>query len=424
MKKTGFTFVLYLVFVFLLVAPVAAQDATTIDFWIPAGRGRDESMAAVVEAFEALHPEINVEITSIPFNEFLNATQVAYAGNNPPDVALTNGVAIQNLAYNGALLPIEDAFTEDDLADFMPDLVDMVSLDGHMYGAPWAQAGNVMYYNVPYFEAAGIEVPQTMEEAWTWPEFVENVNQVRAAQAEAGNDIYGMVGLNNPMTGAYFTWTIIRSASAPGEPLWDSIASDWTTVDGYINTPEAMEAYAFYQSLYTEGFMPSAEVPDAFGTGQAATYFGIPPTGTEISLAFPELEWATMPIPYLKTPLVHTGSFAPTVSAKSDNPDEAKLLAAFIASGEGYLISHAVTPQLPGRISVRSEIPELQDGYLARVFDEVLAYGVARPGGPAHAIFDSLIAQEMMVNIALGGNIEEEVAAAVQKTDAQLMQFR
>lgn len=424
MNKRFLIVLLHLFFVLLLTAPVSAQDPVTIDFWIPAGRGRDASMAAVVEAFEAQHPEINVEITAIPFNEFLNAMQVAYAGNNPPDIALTNGVSILNLAWNGALLPIEDIFTEEDLADFMPDLIDMVTLDGHMYGAPWAQAGNVMYYNIPYFEAAGITVPDTMESAWTWPEFVEAVNQVREVQAGEGNEIWGMVGLNNPLIGSYFTWTIIRSNSSPGEPLWDSISPDWVTLDGYINTPEAMEAYTFYQSLYTSGFMPTAEVPDAFGTGQAATYFGIPPTGDEMSLNFPDLEWGTMPIPYLKTPLTHTGSFAPTVSAKSDNPDEAKLLAAFISSGEGYLISHAITAQLPARVSLRADIPELQDGYLARVFDEVVAYGVARPGGPAHTIFDNLIGSEMMVNIALGGNIEEEVAAAIQKAEAQLQQFR
>ncbi|MBK8023143.1 MAG: hypothetical protein IPK19_17385 [Chloroflexi bacterium] len=69
-------------------------------------------------------------------------------------------------------------------------------------------------------------------------------------------------------------------------------------------------------------------------------------------------------------------------------------------------------------------MPELQEGYLALIFEEVKEWGVARPGGPAHTIFDTIVGRELMVNIALGGNIEEEVASAVQKADAQLMQFR
>ncbi|MBK8023142.1 MAG: extracellular solute-binding protein [Chloroflexi bacterium] len=274
-RKTTLIFML-LMFLLVMVGPALMQDAVTIEFWIPSGRGRDEGSAAVVEAFEAANPGIQVEITSIPFGEFLNALQVAYAGNTPPDVVLTNGVAIQNLAYNGALLPIDDALTEEDIADFMPDLVDMVTYDGQMYGIPWAQAGAIIYYNADLFEAAGVVPPATLEDTWTWPEFVENVNAVRAYHQDQGTDLWGMVGIDNPMTGSFFTWTLIRSNSSPGEPLWESIAPDFTTVAGYIDTPEAMEAYAFYQSLYTDDFMPSDEVPDAFGTGPGAdNYFAI-----------------------------------------------------------------------------------------------------------------------------------------------------
>lgn len=403
----------------------ADQEAQSIEFWIPSGAGRDDAVAAVVEAFEAEYPNISVEVNAITFNEFLNSMQVAYAGDSPPDVALTNGVAIQNLAYNGALMPIDDIFSEEDLADFMPDLIDMVTLDGQMYGAPWAQSGNVMYYNVDMFEAAGIEPPSTLEETWTWPEFVENVNAVREVQAEQGNEVWGMVGLDNPLRASYFTWTMIRSNSSPGEPLWESIAPDWTTVDGYINTPQAMEAYEWYQSLYTDGFIPSDTVPDAFGNGQSVTFFAIPPTGNVLNNTFPDLNWAAMPVPYHQTPMVHTGSFAPTISAKADSPEAAKLFVQFFTSPQGYLTYHAVNQQLPARVSLQDELPELQgDGYLALTFNEVVEWGVARPGGPAHTIFDSIVSIDMMVNIALGADIEEAVATAVQETDAQLAQFR
>ena len=412
----------------LLVAapalPIYAQDAATIDFWIPAGRGRDEGTAAVIEAFEAQNPNISVELTAIPFGEFLDALQVAYAGNSPPDAALVDGVAIQNLAFNGALLPIEDMFSEDDLEDFMTDLVEMVSLEGYMFGAPWANAADAMYYNVDMFEAAGIEAPATLEDGWTWPEFVDNVNAVRAHQAEQGNEVWGLMGFNSPLSGAFFTWTIIRSNSSPGEALWESISPDLTTFAGYVDTPEAFEAYEFYQSLYTDGFIPTDNIPDAFGNGLTATFFAIPPTGTVLARTFPDLNWDVMPMPYLKTPITHTGSFAPAVSAKSDNPDEAKAFVKYFTSSEGYTIYHNVTKVMPGRKSLQAQLPEFQEGYLALLFDEMVEWGVARPGGPAHTIFNSIIASDMMVNIALGGDIEEEVANAIAEADAQLIQFR
>lgn len=423
-RKLALLFSLLLLIVTSLSVPVIAQDEVTLDFWIPSGRGRDEGTAAVVEAYEALNPNINIEVTAIPFNEFFNALQVAYAGNNPPDAALVNGTAIQNLAFNGALLPIDDIFTEEDMADFMTDLVEMVSLDGQMYGAPWANAADVMYYNVDMFEAAGVEVPQTLEDAWTWPEFVENVNIARAHEAEMGNDVWGTIGLQNPIQSPFFAWTIIRSNSSPGEPLWDTIAPDWSTVAGYIDTPEAMEAYEFYQSLYTEGFAPTDNIPDAFGLGQAATYFAIPPTGSVLNRTFPDLNWGVTPMPYLKTPITHTGSFAPAISAKSDNIDEAQDFVYYFTSTEGYVIYHNVTAVIPGRISVQAELPEFQEGYLVLVFEELVEWGVSRPGGPAHTVIDQIVTRNMLINIALGGDIEEEVANAIQETDAQLTQFR
>ena len=406
------------------VAPGLAQDEVTIDFWIPGGRGRDEGTAAVIEAFEAANPHIKVELTSTPFNQFLDSLQVAFAGNSPPDAALIDGVAIQNLAYNGALLPLDDMFSAEDLDDFMTDLIEMVTLDGHMFAAPWANAADAMYYNVDMFEAAGVEAPKTLDDGWTWHEFVENVNTVRAHQAEQGNEVWGMMGFNNPLQGAFFTWTIIRSASSPGEPLWETIAPDLSTFAGYIDTPEAMEAYAFYQSLYTDGFIPTDNIPDAFPNGMTATFFAIPPTGTVLARAFPDFNWDVMPMPYLKTPLSHTGSFAPGVAARSDNPDEAKAFVKFFTSPEGYVTYHNVTKVVPGRKSLQAQLPEFQEGFLALLFDEMVEWGVARPGGPAHTIFNRIIASDMMVNIALGGDIEEEVANAILEADAQLMQFR
>ncbi len=423
-RKIGLCGLLLLMLLSSFPFPALAQDQVTLDFWIPAGRGRDEGVAAVIEAFEAENPNIKIELTAIPFGEFLDSLQVAFAGNNPPDAALIDGVAIQNLAFNGALLPIEDMFSQEDLDDFMTDLIEMVSLDGHMFASPWANAADAMYYNVDMFEAAGVDVPKTLDEGWTWHEFVENVNLVRAHQAEQGNEIWGTMGFNSPLSGAFFTWTIIRSNSSPGEPLWESISPDFTTLSGYIDSPEAMEAYEFYQGLYNDGFLPKDNIPDAFGNGLVATYFAIPPTGSVLARTFPDLNWDVMPMPYLKTPLTHTGSFAPGVSAKSDNPEEAKQFIRYFTSPEGYITYHNVTKVVPGRKSVQQQLPEFQEGYLGLLFDEMVEWGHARPGGPAHTIFNRIVAIDMMVNIALGGDIEEEVANAILEADAQLIQFR
>jgi ABC-type glycerol-3-phosphate transport system substrate-binding protein len=401
-------------------APSVVEDATTIQFWFPGGLGRDESAAATIEAFKAVQPNITVELTAFPFNEFNNAVQVALAGGSPPDVVLLNGISVQTIAYNGGLASLSDLFTAEDMADFAPDLVDFGTWDGELYGAPWQNSAIAMYYNVDYFEAAGVEVPKTLEEVWTWPEYKENVEKVMAHQADLGNDIWGTVGLNTPIQSSYFIGALLRSNSEPGSNGYKAIADDLSTVDGYINTPETIEALEFYQSLYTGGFSPKESVPDAFGTGAAATFYAIPPIAGGLNANFPDLNWDVMPFPYFKTPLTHTGSFMPTIPAKSENMEAARAFTYYLASTDGYLAWNAAVPGLPGRTSTVAEVPALQEGYLALLVEEAAAWGVAPPGGPAASIWDSIIGSDMLVNIAVGGDIAEAVADAVSQTDAQL----
>jgi len=217
----------------------------------------------------------------------------------------------------------------------------------------------------------------------------------------------------------------VRSNSEPGSPLWESVSPDFTTVEGYVDTPEAMEAYEFFQSLYADEMAPRDAVPDAFGNGQSVTHMAIPAIGGVLNNNFPDLNWGVMPPPYFKTPLTHTGSFAPVIAAKSDSPEEAKLFADYFVSREGITDYYNVTPILPGRKSLQEDIPELQgDGYLAFLFNEAVEQGVARPGGPAHSIFNSVIAVNMMRDIALGEDIAETVAGAIAEAEAQMAQFK
>ena len=399
------------------------EEDTTIQFWIPGGRGRDEGAAAVVEAFAAVQPNVTVEVTAFPFNEFFDAVQVALAGSNPPDVVMLDGVAVQNVAFNGGLAPLTDLFAAEDIADFSPDLVATGTWEGELYGAPWQNSAIALYYNVDFFDAAGVDVPSTLEDAWTWPEFKENVEAVIAHQAESGNEIFGTIGLNTPIQGSYFAGALIRSNSSPGEGLWEGIAPDLSTVDGYINTPEAIEALEFYQSLYRDGFAPREGLPDAFGTGLVATYYAIPPSASGLNANFPDLNWDVMPIPFFKTPVTHTGSFAPVIPARSSNMDAARAFVHYLVSTDGQLVWNEISPGLPGRASAAAALPELSEGYRALLLEQAAEWGQPRTGGPAAAIWDSIIGVDMMVNIALGADVEEAVANAVSEIDSQLANF-
>ena len=47
-------------------------------------------------------------------------------------------------------------------------------MDGQLYAAPLGVTTQGVFYNADMFADAGIEPPKTIEEAWTWDEYVEN----------------------------------------------------------------------------------------------------------------------------------------------------------------------------------------------------------------------------------------------------------
>ena len=169
--------------------------------------------------------------------------------------------------------------------------------------------------------------------------------------------------------------------------------------------------------------MPTDDVPDAFGTEQAVCYMAFTSLGRFIGFDYPDLEWFVMPLPYFVTPITHTGSFAPSISAKSENIEEAKQFLQFLTKEEGLLIYNGANPGLPANLAARAEVPELE-GY-AELFVELNRdWGASRPTSPGHALYNSIIGDTMMKDIALGADVEETVQAAILEAEAQLAMFK
>lgn len=403
----------------------AADEVVEIEFYFPEGFGRPEAFAAVIEAFEAKYPNIKVNVRLNTYADFKPSLPVMWASDNVSDVVLTGGPDIQEYAYNGALLPLDDLFPESEWDKYSSGVMQEVTYQGSVYGAPFGDSAIAFYYNQDMFDAAGIEAPATLDEAWTWEEWLTNIQEIVAvAEEEQGSKVWGLVGLNNPPTEDYWTMWIPRSAGEPGSPTYMGISEDGTTLQGYLDTPESIAALEFYQDLFQEyELMPTDEIPDAFGTGQSACYMAFTSLGRFLGMDYPDLNWGVMPLPYFETPITHTGSFAPSISAKSEHPEEAKTFIRFLTQEEGLMIYNGMNPGLPALLSAREEVPELE-GYAQMFVDLNREWGASRPASPGHAIYNEIVGADMMVDIALGADVEERVQQAIMEAEAQLAQFK
>lgn len=403
------------------------SDAANLKIFVPNSPGLVDGMDAVLKSYAEQNPGLSYELRSVPFKKYKDALQVMWSSSDVDDIISTGAPDIANYASYGALQPLDDILPEAEHGLFLDSVIDAVSYEGSIYAYPFREAASAMYYNKDMFAAAGLTAPE-IDDPWTWPEFLENMKKIQAVQEkEEGKQVWGLTFLSNPGRGDFWITPIIRSAGDEGSNTFKAISDDGLSLKGYADTPEAMKAYAFYQSLYTEHKICSqAEIPDAFGNGQAATLMSFMSTAKQLNKKFPDLNWGLMPNPYFKTPITHTGGFTLALSAKSDNSGAAKGFIRFAGSVEGLKTYIDVSgSDILSRKDFSMQYPEYYAEDYQKFFVEILnKYGYARPLTPGYVLYNSIMGFQLYQDLALGGDVDQTVNAKISELENQLQQFR
>ncbi len=389
---------------------------------VPQSPGVVEGVQAVAEAYMQQFPEVTITIRSVPFNRYKEQLQIMWASNDVDDIITTGSPDISNFAYYGALLPLDDILPTSEHDQFINGAIESVSYNGRIYAYPFREATSALFYNKTYFALAGIEAAP-LETPWTWTEWEKNVTKVlKTVKNETGKTLWGITFLANPGRGDFWLTPIIRSAGEIGSPTYQAISADGMTLSGYADTPEAMEAYRFYQNLYTtKKLAPNAEVPDAFGTGQSATFVGFLSSAHTLKNTFPDLEWGIMPMPYFRTPITHTGGFTYAVSAKTKNPIVAKDFVKFAGSFEGIkAYFDASGSDLISRTDFAEQYPQYFEDPYQQTFSYILNnYGQTRPTTPAYVLYNSIMGFNLFLDLAAGAEVEQTVKEKIKEFEAQ-----
>lgn len=133
---------------------------------------------------------IGVDIVTAPIGEHLERAVAEFrAGSGRFDV-----IALQNIDYNDEfvenLLPLDSyiAGADDnwDPDDFIESLVDFVRIGDEQFGIPVRFGTQMLYYNEALRAAAGVDVPETLDE------FRDS------ALAATGDDVYGALQRGQP----------------------------------------------------------------------------------------------------------------------------------------------------------------------------------------------------------------------------------
>lgn len=148
----------------------AEPGVITLNHWGPPGFSPDsglEQVAAVYrelyQEFEARNPGIRINHEVLPGGtEGLQNLLAAAGEGNLPDVGIPDGFWVPRLVARGVLQPLNDLWPEEDRADFQPEVVDAVTIDGQIYALWFYNAWRGIVYRRDMLDAAGFSgVPPT-----------------------------------------------------------------------------------------------------------------------------------------------------------------------------------------------------------------------------------------------------------------------
>jgi multiple sugar transport system substrate-binding protein len=235
---------LLLLLLFMPIAPVNAQDlsvtsqdlAETVVVWSNEFQPeRTARQQAIIKAFEAIHPNVEVELAVMDENLMDRMMAQNVAVNTPPDIvihplSLTARWARQGLLDTDAATEIVKQLGAE---TFSPGALQLTETDDGSYAAiPTDGWGQLLIYRKDWFEAAGLEPPNSYEAI--------------AAAAEALNDpekgIVGFLGASSPSD--VYTWQVFEHIA---------LANGASFVDGAgtitFDSTKMVEAIQFYADL-------------------------------------------------------------------------------------------------------------------------------------------------------------------------------
>jgi sn-glycerol 3-phosphate transport system substrate-binding protein len=317
----------------------ASGDATTIDFWVAFS---DEARLGFAEekatAFNAAHPEYNVNVTSFAsYNDVFDAAILAVDSGEPPGLIHFFEAATRQAldAVDSSGAPIFKSVTEaiagrtEILGE--PVVLDSVvsaardyyTVDGSFYSMPWNTSTTVMFNNMDILNAAGItEPPATWADVTaacdaiaamdegpsgciTWPNHSWFVEQSLGQQGELlGNADNGRSGratevlLESDGMLAYIDWW--KGLNDVGYYTYTGLQRDWDgTSNAYLAEEVAMLVYSSSDTTFFDenatftnqaSFMPRNEAVDYVGNliGGATIWMldGMDTTTEDGALAF------------------------------------------------------------------------------------------------------------------------------------------
>ncbi|MGB4135428.1 MAG: sugar ABC transporter substrate-binding protein, partial [Microbacterium sp.] len=368
-------------------------------------RGRD--LAANIASFEKAHPDVTVEVNTLPWaNIDPQLMQAANAGNSPDVVRLLAWDLPKHVAA-GNVLPLDEYF-DGDRDDWLLGW-DTLTSDGKKWAIPYEYRSPALYYRTDFTG----DVPPA-----TWDEMVQ--------QAKAAPERPGVVlGLSSASQASALAEVFVSY-------LWDAggevFAKDGTAA---FASPEGVATFERLGGMVKDGIAPKEivgytyeEVFQSITAGASDFWLlGSHRYETAVTTAGLEGKLALAPLPGDSgSAPAHVFGWTLAMGKDSKNQDLAAELIQHLTSAEAQLNRVKATGELPTRASVYQDAWfTTDDAATARMLSDWFAESGRTPAYGEHWVELSQIWAEALQSMVLEGVSAKKAAqTAADAYDALL----
>ena len=287
---------------------------------------------ALVEKFEATHPNVKVTIECSQ-GDYAEGIFAKAAAGNLPDVMFSADLFTVPFVENGVLVNLEalsEAEGANTFEDIYPNILGLGQVVGtpgtYMIPASWDSVQ--MYYNKDMFAAAGAPMPT---DDWSWDDLISACQTIQEANENV--DCISIGGSSGWDWWAYFIPWIVGYGGKP-------VSDDFKT--STFSSPESLAGIQAYVDLWTQYdvMMPlGADIPGGgqgcFESQNCATFFHIPGFMKTFREQITDFDWDVAVTP--SHPIAHAtgmGTFGYGITKDSAHPDLAWELIKVLASKE------------------------------------------------------------------------------------------
>jgi len=225
------------------VTPQAEEEPIVLRFanWATAEEATRNTFVKAIDEFKQTHPNVEIELIALPFDQVRPQLITMSAGGNPPDIIQLNGAWPHELGAMGVLRDLYEFADDAYLADNYQGGLDAGVYDGKLYAVPIGLTPHGLWWNKKLFEQAGLdpnEPPKTMDE----------MNEVMATlKANLPEDVYPF-GFDTSksdyaLTG-FWPWMLTEGA----RPLY---AGNYDFTD-----PATEKSFEWMQMIVDKGYTP------------------------------------------------------------------------------------------------------------------------------------------------------------------------